>query len=152
MKLDNRGFTLIEVLVSVVILSLLSIVTVSSVSSLTKKNNIKAYENLKNGIISSSVIYMSDNRYDVVFDGICISDTDLVNVNSVGNDTLFDSKILIKYLINEGDLTTTSNGNIINPLDDSLVLDLNNSYVLVKYQCSTKDYVYTLEDDYLVWK
>lgn len=152
MKLDNRGFTLIEVLVSVVILSLLSIVTVSSVSSLTKKNNIKAYENLKNGIISSSVIYMSDNRYDVVFDGICISDTDLVNVTSVGNDTLFDSKILIKYLINEGDLTTTSNGNIINPLDDSLVLDLNNSYVLVKYQCSTKDYVYTLEDDYLVWK
>lgn len=152
MKLDNRGFTLIEVLVSVVILSLLSIVTVSSVSSLTKKNNIKAYENLKNGIISSSVIYMSDNRYDVVFDGICISDTDLVNVTSVGNDTLVDSKILIKYLINEGDLTTTSNGNIINPLDDSLVLDLNNSYVLVKYQCSTKDYVYTLEDDYLVWK
>ena len=152
MKLDNRGFTLIEVLVSVVILSLLSIVTVSSVSSLTKKNNIKAYENLKNGIISSSVIYMSDNRYDVVFDGICISDTDLVNVTSVGNDTLFDSKILIKYLINEGDLTTTSNGNIINPVDDSLVLDLNNSYVLVKYQCSTKDYVYTLEDDYLVWK
>ena len=152
MKLNNRGFTLIEVLASVVILSLLSIIIVSSVSGLTKKNNIKAYENLKNGIISSSIIYMSDNRGNIVFDGVCISDTDLVNVNSVGNDTLVDSKILIKYLVNEGDLTTNSNGNIINPLDNSLVLDLNNSYVLVKYQCSTRDYVYYLEDDYLIWK
>ena len=152
MKLNNRGFTLIEVLASVVILSLLSIIIVSSVSGLTKKNNIKAYENLKNGIISSSIIYMSDNRGDIVFDGVCIRDTDLVNVNSVGNDTLVDSKILVKYLVNEGDLTTNSNGNIINPLDNSLVLDLNNSYVLVKYQCSIRDYVYQLEDDYLIWK
>lgn len=152
MKLNNRGFTLIEVLASIVILSLLSIIIVSSVSGLTKKNNIKAYENLKNGIISSSIIYMSDNRGDIVFEGVCINGTDLVNVNSVGNDTLVDSKILIKYLVNEGDLTTNSNGNIINPLDNSLVLDLNNSYVLVKYQCSTRDYVYHLEDDYLIWK
>lgn len=152
MKLNNRGFTLIEVLASVVILSLLSIIIVSSVSGLTKKNNIKAYENLKNGIISSSIIYMSDNRGDIVFEGVCIGNTDLVNVNSVGNDTLVDSKILIKYLVNEGDLTTNSNGNIINPLDNSLVLDLNNSYVLVKYQCSIRDYVYQVEDDYLIWK
>ena len=152
MKLNNKGFTLIEVLSVVAILSLLIIIVVPNVGKMIKKNNNDSYNNLKDNIIVASKVYLSDNRYNIVLEKICENDNDIINIKSIDNDGLVDSKVPIKYLTNSGNLSTTNNGNIISPLDTSLRLDLNNSYVLIKYQCSTKDYTYTLEDNYLIWK
>lgn len=152
MKLNNKGFTLVEVLAVVVILSLLVIMVVPNVNSLIKQNNNNAYNNLKDNILVASKIYLSDNRYDIVLEKTCNNDSEEINIKSIDGDGLVDSKLPIKYLTNSGNITTTSNGNIISPLDSSLHLDLNNSYVLIKYQCSIGDYTYILEEEYLVWK
>lgn len=156
MKLNNKGFTLVELLAVVVILSILISIMVPSVNYLIDKNKEDNYEKLKSGIISAAKVYLSDNRYEIDLkdktDGICDNGKTEEDINKVGENTLTDSKLLIKTLVDNNNLSTDSEGNIINPKDKSQILDLNTSYILIKYQCNSKDYTYTLEDTYLKWK
>lgn len=155
MNLNNKGFTLIEVLAVVVILSILVTIMVPNVNQFIIKNKKDNYENLKEGILQSAKIYLSDNRYEITLERKCNNTTEEINITHIKGIEI-NSKLPIELLINSKDLSTTTdeNGNaiIINPTDESQILDLTNSYVLVKYQCSNKDYNYTLEEDSLKWK
>lgn len=155
MKLNNKGFTLVEVLAVVVILSVLVAIMVPSVNQLINKNKENNYEQLENSIIQSAKIYLSDNRYNINIERICTSSTEEINVSSI-NGVEINNKLPIKLLVEGNDLSTTTDdaGNkiIINPKDNNQILDLTNSYVLIKYQCSKKDYSYTLETNSLKWK
>ena len=163
MKINNKGFTLIELLASIVILSILIAIMVPSVNYLIEKNKNDNYDNLKKSIISAAKVYLSDNRYNITldyddYDGLCNSGEDTTeNIASINEDTLTDSKLPIQWLVDSKTLSTNSEGKIINPKDKKESLKLNTeesnySYVLVKYQCSTKDYTYILENDFLKWQ
>ena len=151
MKLNNKGFTLIEVLAVVVILSVLAAIMVPSVNYIINQNKENNYENLKNSIISAAKIYLSDNRYEISIDKLCSNNTEKINIISINRNEITDSKLPIKWLVDSKSLSTNSDGDIINPSDKNKKLNLDDSYVLVKYQCSNKDYTYTLEDDSLKW-
>ena len=151
MKLNNKGFTLIEVLAVVVILSVLAAIMVPSVNYIINQNKENNYENLKNSIISAAKIYLSDNRYEISINKLCSNATEKIAITSINGKNLTDSKLPIKWLVDSKSLSTNSDGDIINPSDKNKKLNLDDSYVLVKYQCSNKDYTYTLEDDYLIW-
>lgn len=145
MNLNNKGFTLIEVLAVVVILSIIMAIMVPSVNSIMKKNKEDNFNNLQNSIISAAKVYISDNRYDIVV-GECDSDNK-ANITSIGEVSLTGSNISVAMLVNAGNIKTNSSGEIINPKDGTK-LNRSNSYVLVKYLCDKKDYEYTLN---LLW-
>ena len=149
-SLNNKGFTLIEVLAVIVILSILMAIMVPSVGNIMKKNKEDNYQNLKDSIISAAKIYISDNRYQITV-GSCTTQNAKVAVLSINNVTLTDSKITIQTLADAGNLKTTSDGKIINPKDKTS-LNLGNSYVVVKYQCDKKEYEYQLEESNLKWQ
>ena len=149
-KLNNKGFTLIELLAVIVILSILMSIMVPSVGNIMKKNKEDNYQNLKDSIISAAKIYISDNRYQITI-GNCNSPSDKVAILSINNMTLTESKIPIQILADAGNLKTTSEGKIINPKDKKN-LNLNSSYVVVKYQCDKKEYEYQLEERNLKWE
>lgn len=149
-NLNNKGFTLIEVLAVIVILSILMAIMVPSVGNIMKKNKEDNYQNLKDSIISAAKIYISDNRYQITV-GSCTTQNAKVAVLSINNVTLTDSKITIQTLADAGNLKTTSDGKIINPKDKTS-LNLDNSYVVVKYQCDKKEYEYQLEESNLKWQ
>ena len=151
MKLNNKGFTLIEVLAVVVILSVLAAIMVPSVNYIINQNKENNYENLKNSIISAAKIYLSDNRYEISINKLCSNATEKITITSINGKNLTNSKLPIKWLVDSKSLSTNSDGDIINPSNKNKKLNLDDSYVLVKYQCSNKDYTYTLEDDYLKW-
>ena len=148
-NLNNKGFTLIEVLEVIVILSILMAIMVPSVGNIMKKNKEDNYQNLKDSIISAAKIYISDNRYQITV-GNC-DDSNKADIESINNVTLTDSKITIQTLANAGNLKTTSDGKILNPKDKTS-LNLGNSYVVVKYQCDKKDYEYQLKENFLQWQ
>lgn len=148
-NLNNKGFTLIEVLAVIVILSILMAIMVPSVGNIMKKNKEDNYQNLKDSIISAAKIYISDNRYQITV-GNC-DDSNKADIESINNVTLTDSKITIQTLADAGNLKTTSDGKIINPKDKTS-LNLGNSYVVVKYQCDKKEYEYQLEENNLKWQ
>lgn len=163
MKINNKGFTLIELLASIVLLSILIAIMVPSVNYLIEKNKYDNYDNLKKSIINAAKVYISDNRYNITlnyadYDGLCNSAEDITeDIASINGVNLKDSKLPIQWLVESKTLSTNSGGKIINPKDKNKILKLGTegteySYVLLKYQCSIKDYTYTLENDSLKWQ
>lgn len=159
MKINNKGFTLIELLASIVILSILIAIMVPSVNYLIEKNKNDNYDNLKKSILSATKVYISDNRYNIALEygsELCSSTEIEENVSKIGENNLKNllgvNKVPISLLVDSKTLSTNSDGKIINPKDKNSELNLSVSYVVVKYQCSTKDYTYILENDFLKWQ
>lgn len=150
-KMNNKGFTLVEVIAVVVILSTLMAIMVPSVNYLIKKNKENNYQEIQNSLIQATKTLFSDYRYEVSLDGSCGNLTDKKDILKVGNHVLTDSKVPIEILVQESNIKVDKNGNIINPLNKQQRLNLESSYVLVKYQCETKDFSYELESDSLIW-
>jgi len=149
MKLNNKGFSLVELLAVIVILSILMAIMVPSVNYLIDKNKEDNYVKLKEGILIAAKIYLSDNRYDIAIANTCTSSDEKINVTYILGKELTESKLPVQWLIDSKDLTTNSDGNIVNPRNKTKVLDLDNSNIEIKYLCSKKDYSYTLD---LKWK
>lgn len=156
LKINNKGFTLIEMLAVIVILGVLSAIMVPTVTTLIAKNKEDNYKNLENSILSAAKVFISDYRYDIQLDSsdIC-SDSNRTRKISIITDVVDfddDSKLTIKTLVDNGYLTTNSDGKILNPKDDSKHLDLDSSYVEIRYNCTSKDYDFILHDYDLKWE
>lgn len=151
-KMNNKGFTLVEVLAVVVILSVLLAIMVPSVNHLIDKNKENNYKDFENGILQATKVLLSDYRYEISISGSCSNDSEMKNVLRIGNYNLTNSKLTIRSLVEENNISTDSEGNIHNPKDKGKVLDLDSSYILVKYQCKNKDFSYELMSDSLVWR
>lgn len=138
MNINNKGFTLVEMLAVVVILGILATIMVPTVTTVIKKNKSDNYENLKKSVISAVKMYISDNRYDITLDNqVCGGDVKYREIQKIGEETISESRIKIDKLVINNYLTDGemlgSNGNRINK---------NESYIVVKYNCSKKDYEY----------
>lgn len=148
-KLNNKGFTLVEVLAVIVILGVLATITVPAVSTVIEQNKENSYENLQKSIIAAAKIYISDNKYEITLGGSCGTERP---IQQISGTSITNSQIPIQLLVESGDLND-GNGTIIYPKDKNLVLVLDSSYVIVKYDCSTKKYKYPKPGEiYLEWE
>ena len=127
--MNRKGFTLVEVLLTIAILALILIIMVPNVFVLVEKNNVKSCENLIKNIESSTKIYVTNNKYNL---GIKCYD------NNNPEDTIL--KITLNDLINSGDLTTDGSGKITNPIHDTEISLTN--IVNVTYNCSNNEFNY----------
>ena len=121
--MNKKGFTLVETILVVAILALLMLVLVPNVISLIGKNNKESCKNLEENIISATKIYVNMNKYELGF--------------TCGTP----KNIMLKTLVDSGDLKTDTSGKIINPTDDSEI-DLENSGVSVTYDCDSRTFSY----------
>lgn len=62
--MNKRGFTLVELLATIVLLSIISVISYVSISSVIKKNKVNNCRNLIKSIEGASREYVSDNRYN----------------------------------------------------------------------------------------
>ncbi|MEE3343189.1 MAG: type II secretion system protein [Bacilli bacterium] len=141
MKLNNKGFSLIEVLAVVVILGVLATIMIPMAGRMLQNNREDNYKNIKKSILVAARDYMSDHRYDITLSGVCELDDDGNNIGSRTvqfiNENEINGKLLVSYLINDKYI----NGKITNPLTGK-ELDETTSYVFVEYDCVTRNYVY----------
>lgn len=139
MKLNYKGFTLVELLAVIAIMGMLAVIMVPTISGVIEENKKNNSENLKNSIKSSARAYISDNRYEIKLDdGSSANDTR--NITFIGNDYIDESKITVELLVNKGYLKSNS-GNIINP-ETNKPINKGESYIVVTYDCSSKDFKY----------
>lgn len=98
-NLNNKGFTLVELLATIVILAMIGVISFVSINGVIEQNKIKNCENLENSIKSAAKEYVSDKRYNNSF------------VSSVQ-----DMKVLLggRHLINNKNLS----GDVYNPFDN----------------------------------
>ena len=130
-KMNNRGFTLIELIVTIALLALISTISVSVIGNIRGKHNVNAYYELLKNVESAAKLYVTDNRY---------------NLNSVGIDIKCPNNntftISLQKLVDNGYLTTDNNE--IKNFDGS-TLTLSENKVTVTYDCTKKNFTYKID-------
>lgn len=121
--MNNKGFTLIELIVVVAIIALLSLVLTPNVISLINKNKVNSYNDTIKSIEMAAATYVSDNRYGL---GITCTDN--------------EKKVTLKTLVEAGALTSIPT----NPCTNGNFVDTEE--VTITYYCNTKEYSYYFKD------
>ena len=83
--MKNKGFTLVEILVVIIFLSLIATLVVSNVSSTAKKVNSKTYDTKVDMIKKAASIYAQDNRKSIT-STTTIYVKDLINAGYLKSD------------------------------------------------------------------
>ena len=131
--MNRKGFTLIEVILAIAIMSILALILVPNIFVLIDENKERTYNNLIKNIESSAKIYVSENKYGMGFD-----------CSNYDESTI---EVSIKEMINKGALTLDSTGKIINPKTDK-EMNLEESKVLITYSCDNKTFTYVVNEVY----
>ena len=103
MDINNKGFTLVELIVTIALLAVISIVSFVSINGVINQSKINNCESIEMDIKTAAKEYVSDNRYENSFD----SDGDMIEI--------IDVKLLIDghYL----------SGDVVNPFDNTKNID-----------------------------
>ena len=68
---NNKGFTLVELLVTISILGIITALAMPGVRRLTSTNNEKKFEAYEKSILSAAKLYVDDNAVDISFVSDC---------------------------------------------------------------------------------
>lgn len=129
--MNNRGFTLIELIVTIALLALISTISVSVIGNIRGKHNVNAYYELLKNVESAAKLYVTDNRYNLKSVGI--------DIKCPNNNTF---TISLQQLVDSGYLTTDNNK--IKNFDGS-TLTLSENKVTVTYDCTKKNFTYKID-------
>lgn len=121
--INKKGFTLIELVMVIALLAIMALILVPNVLVLIDKNNEKSCNSLKDNIISSAKLYVSENKYQIGFD--CSN---------------IPKEVKISELLGYGNLT----GDVINPVTKE---DLQEEIVKITYDCDKKNFNYDFAID-----
>ena len=115
--MNKKGFTIVELLVTITLLAIISTIAAISITSFINKNKENNYEILKNTILEASKEYVADNRY--------------------GN---IDSSITAQYLLDNHYITSS----LTDPKTGKNI-DLNSVVITITYQ--NKNYTYEIKQE-----
>ena len=124
----NKGFTLVEILVVIVILGIAMIIAIPSINDSRNIANEKAYATKASGFESAAVLYTQDNMENLV-NAKTSSDYTIVN----SNDSKVTATIKLSKLIEHGYLMNSDDA-LIDPRNQN---DLSNSSVVITIDKST---------------
>ena len=157
MKLNRKGFTLIEALAVIIILSMLMVITVPNVNKLINRQKDDALKNTEKSIINAAKIFFSDYKYEVTFNETCNNDNSnkltIQKVQMESNEDISNSCLPIKILVDKKYLKINKEGSIKNPKTNK-VLDLTdkNNCIKVEYNCQKKEFDIKDSNLTLNWK
>lgn len=133
--MNNKGFTLIEIIMVIAILALLAILTTPNVISLINKNKVDDYNAVIDSIVKATDIYVSDNRYNLTFDNSCSDSVDEISTN-----------ITLETLVVSGDLSSEITNHCTNEIINNDNNDnLKNILVTITLDCKTKKFSYEVD-------
>lgn len=115
--MNKKGFTIVELLVTITLLAIISTIAAISITSFINKNKENNYEILKNTILEASKEYVTDNRY--------------------GN---IDSSITAQYLLDNHYITS----GLTDPKTGKNI-DLSSVIITITYQ--NKNYTYEIKQE-----
>lgn len=113
--MNNKGFTLVELIATIALLAVIAIISFVSINEVINQSKVNDCENLLSSIKSAAKEYVSDNRYNSNFD----NDND--KIENITSKTLIDNNYL--------------SGNIVNPFDNNETINAEN----IKIQIQLKD-------------
>ena len=126
--MNNRGFTLVELIATIALLAIVSIISFVSINAVVDKSKISECSGLVSNIKSATKEYISDNRYN-------LNEISIYKID--GNDKKY--RFNVSVLMDKKKLSSS----VINPFDDDedtnnvtsttfVEVSLNNNYTVKK--------------------
>ena len=129
--MNNKGFTLIELIAVIALLAIIALLTTPNIIKMSDRNDADYYNKTIDSIISAAEVYVSDNKYNLVFDD---------NQYCKPTDTkVISTFISLKDLIDSKDI----NGEVKNHCTDKIV-NFNEVKVKISLNCGNKNFSYEL--------
>lgn len=148
MKLNKKGFTLVEVLAVVVILGIIMLIAIPNVNKLIMRNKKENCEAMKKNIINATKNYFSDHRYKVsVKTDECTNTNNQASILKINEIELTENSGFPINELENGYLKTKEN-ELKNQVTGEII-NTSEAYVTVKYNCKRKDYDFEIEDTYI---
>lgn len=126
--MNNKGFTLIELIITILLLALITSITIPVIGDIREKHKVSQYYELLNNIANACKLYVTDNRYDNNFNIKCSSGVDI-----------YTFEVSLKDLKDESYISDS----VKNPIDNTDVPEDTN--VSVAFNCSTKEFSYKID-------
>lgn len=117
--MNNKGFTLIELIATVLVLCLISTIAIVSINKVVKDSNLNAHKSQVDNILNASITYVSEN-------------------NSISLGDLNGYTLYLKDLANGGYIDKE----MIDPLNDK-VINYDTSYVKITKETDTSKTINT---------
>jgi len=110
---NNKGFTLIELIITIALLAVISIISFVSINGVIEDNRVRNCENLRKSIMTAAKEYVSDNRYSF----------------TNNNDQIIDVNDLISDNYLSGEIVNPFNNKEINNAENiKITIKLNSDY------------------------
>lgn len=129
--MNNKGFTLVELLVTLLLLGIIATISITGVISVMNNSKNSEYKVLIKNIETGAKMFYEDCEYGTLVG------------NSVCNKTGDTYTIKLSDLTKYGFLTGNSNGKVINPKDNK---NISGCEITIKYK--NKDYFFTYNGKY----
>lgn len=131
--MNNKGFTLIEMIMVIAILAMLAVLTTPNVIKMINKNKVDNYNSVIDSVVKACDLYTSDNRYELNFNGTCSADYEATPTVS--------TSITLQDLVNSKDISTPIRNECTNE-----ELSYDTIKITITLDCKTKNFSYKIED------
>lgn len=133
--MNNKGFTLIEMIMVIAILAMLAVLTTPNVIKMINKNKADNYNSVIDSIVSSCDLYTSDNRYNLSFNNTCPTESESSTITEIS------TFITLQDLVNSKDISTPIRNECTNE-----ELNYDTIKITITLDCKTKNFSYKIED------
>lgn len=137
--MNNKGFTLVELLVTLLLLGIIATISITGVISVMTNSKNSEYKVLIKNIETGAKMFYEDCEYGtLVGNSVCNKTEDTEDTDNTYIYTI-ELSVLTKY----GFLTGNSSGQVINPKDNK---NISGCEITIKYK--NKDYFFTYNGKY----
>lgn len=140
--MNNKGFTLIELILVIALLSLIALLATPNAIKMINKNKVDDYNSVIDSVASALDLYVSDNRYNLVFNGHCEKENAKYKDGNTGDGISIQTTISLSDLTNGNYLTSPIN----NFCTDKSISETENK-IVISLNCKTKEFDYSVKPD-----
>lgn len=126
--MNNKGFTLIELIIVISVLAMIALLSAPSIVKLIEKNKVDNYNSTIDSILEATSLYASNNRYQLNFNDNCIPGDTKDVYTTITFNNLINSKDIKSPIKN---FCTEENIN-------------NNTQIRIILNCGTKQFSYKI--------
>ena len=116
--MNNKGFTLIELIATILLLAIISLISFVSINKVVEQNKINNCHTIVDNIKTAANEYVSDNRYNSSFIEN-VPDSKIIQINA---QVLTEGNYLSAPIVNPFDKTEISANSVI------INIELNDNY------------------------
>jgi len=129
--MNNKGFTLIELILVISVLSMLALLSTPNIIKLLEKNKADNYNSTIDSIVKATELYISNNRYELVYDDKCLPSDSEKNINTT---------IKLQNIIDTKDIKTP----VTNFCTDEIIS--SDTIIKITLNCGTKQFKIDIDE------